>query len=132
MKTETYYLKSFSELEKTFERKHKQKQLSRCACKKRILKHFTKFTGKHLCHRIFFNKVAGFSPATLLKKRPWHRCFPVNFAKFLKTHFCIEHLWWLLLHKLTYNAQTAEFSFALSLRLVWIVFLFVEHITPIF
>ena len=23
--------------------------------------------------------------ATLLKKRPWHRCFPVNFAKFLRT-----------------------------------------------
>ena len=24
-------------------------------------------------------------PATLLKKRLWHRCFPVNFAKFLRT-----------------------------------------------
>ena len=24
-------------------------------------------------------------PATLLKKRLCHRCFPVNFAKFLKT-----------------------------------------------
>ena len=23
--------------------------------------------------------------ATLLKKRLWHRCFPVNFAKFLRT-----------------------------------------------
>ena len=26
-------------------------------------------------------------PATLLKKRLWRRCFPVNFAKFLKTVF---------------------------------------------
>ena len=26
-------------------------------------------------------------PATLLKKRLWHRCFPVNFAKFLITPF---------------------------------------------
>ena len=26
-------------------------------------------------------------PATLLKKRLWHRCFPVHFAKFLKTPF---------------------------------------------
>ena len=26
-----------------------------------------------------------YAPATLLKKRPWHRCFPVNFAKFLRT-----------------------------------------------
>ena len=31
------------------------------------------------------------------KKRLWYRCFPVNFAKFLKTPFFIEHLWWLLL-----------------------------------
>ena len=26
-------------------------------------------------------------PATLLKKRLWHRCFPVNFVKFLRTPF---------------------------------------------
>ena len=26
-------------------------------------------------------------PATLLEKRLWHRCFPVNFAKFLRTPF---------------------------------------------
>ena len=25
--------------------------------------------------------------ATLFKKRPWHRCFPVNFVKFLRTPF---------------------------------------------
>ena len=31
-----------------------------------------------------FNKVVGLRLATLLKKRLWHRCFPVNF-------------WWLLL-----------------------------------
>ena len=36
-------------------------------------------------------------PATLLKKRLWHRCFPVNFVKFLRTPFYIKHLWWLLL-----------------------------------
>ena len=36
-------------------------------------------------------------PVTLLKKRLWHRCFPVNFAKFLRTPFLAEHLWWLLL-----------------------------------
>ena len=34
---------------------------------------------------------------TLLKKSLWHRCFPVNFAKFLKTPFFTEHLRWLLL-----------------------------------
>ena len=26
-------------------------------------------------------------PATLLKKRLWHRCFPVNFVKFLRIAF---------------------------------------------
>ena len=36
-------------------------------------------------------------PATLLKKRLWHRCFLVNFVKFVATLFFIEHLWWLLL-----------------------------------
>ena len=36
-------------------------------------------------------------PATLLKKRLWHWCFPVNFVKFLRTPFRIEHLWRLLL-----------------------------------
>ena len=36
-------------------------------------------------------------PATLLKKRLCHRCFPVNFVKFLRTSFYTAHLWWLLL-----------------------------------
>ena len=36
-------------------------------------------------------------PATLLKKTLWHRCFPVNFAKFLRTPFLTEHLRRLLL-----------------------------------
>ena len=39
-------------------------------------------------------------PATLLKKRLWHMCFPVNFAKFLRTLFFTEHLQWLLLNRL--------------------------------
>ena len=50
-------------------------------CKKGVLKNFTKFTEKHLCQNLFSLKVAG------LKKEPWHRCFPVNFVKFLRTPF---------------------------------------------
>ena len=38
-----------------------------------------------------------FRPATSLKKRLCHSCFPVNFAKFLRTPYLTEHLWWLLL-----------------------------------
>ena len=59
----------------------------RCSMKKGVLRNFTKFTGKHLCLSLSFNKVAGLKPATLLKKRLWHRCFPVNFAKFSITPF---------------------------------------------
>ena len=55
--------------------------------KKGVLKYFAKFTRKHLCQCLFFNKVSGLRPVTLLKKRLWHRCFPVNFAKFLRTPF---------------------------------------------
>ena len=42
-------------------------------CKKDVLRNFAKFTGKHLCQRLFLNKVAGLRHSTLLKKRPWHR-----------------------------------------------------------
>ena len=46
-------------------------------CEKGVLRNFAKFTGKHLCESLFFNKVT---------------------AKFLRTPFFTEHLWWLLLH----------------------------------
>ena len=32
-----------------------------------------------------------------LKKRLWHRCFPIIFVKFVKTPFFTEHFRWLLL-----------------------------------
>ena len=45
-------------------------------------------------------------PATLLKKRLWHRCFPVNLVKFLRTPFLIEHQWWLLLKIVSWKSLT--------------------------
>ena len=65
--------------------------------KKGVLRKFAKFTGKYLCQNLFYNKVAGLRPTTLSKKRPWHRCFPVKFVKFLRTPFLTEHPRWLLL-----------------------------------
>ena len=59
----------------------------RCSVIKVVFRNFAKFTGKHLCKSLFFNKVAGLKSATLLKKNLWHRCFPVNFTKFLRTPF---------------------------------------------
>ena len=66
-------------------------------CKKNVLRNFAKFTGKHLCQSLFFKELTGLRPATVLKKKLWHRCFHVNLAKFLRTPFLTEHLRWLLL-----------------------------------
>ena len=48
--------------------KHTEAGLPEVFYKKGVLRNFTKFTGKHLCQSLFFNKVA------------------------------VEHLWWLLLN----------------------------------
>ena len=64
-----------------------QKQPSEVFYAKGVIRNFTKFTGKHLCQSLFFNKVAGLR----------HRCFPVNFVKFPRTPFFTEYLRWLLL-----------------------------------
>ena len=66
-------------------------------CKHDVLRNFTKFTGKHLWQSHQKTPVAGLGPATLLKKRLWHRCFPLNFTTFLRRLFLTEHFWWLLL-----------------------------------
>ena len=73
-------------------RPSKQKQSPRG-----VVKNFTKFTGKPLCQSLLFNKVTSLIPATSLKKRLWHKCFPMDFAKFSRKPFFIEHVWWLLM-----------------------------------
>ena len=60
-------------------------------CKKGILKNSTKFTRKHLCWSLFFNKVSDLRPTTLLKKRLRHRCFQEFYESFDNTFF-IEYL----------------------------------------
>ena len=46
----------------------------------------------------FFKKAAGLKACNFIKKRLQHRCFPVNFAKFLRIPFVTGHLHrWLLL-----------------------------------
>ena len=55
-----------------------------CSKKKGVLKIVTKFTEKHLSQSLLFNKVARLRPATLLKKRLWHKCLPMNFANLLR------------------------------------------------
>ena len=53
---------------------------------------------QHFKH-VLQTKVAGFPVATLLKKRYRHRCFPVNFAEFLRTPFLHNTSGQLLLKK---------------------------------
>ena len=73
------------DLSKTFHQRLQSYRSRWCSIKKGIYKSFAKLTGKHLCQSLFFNKVARLRTATLLKKRLWQRCFPVNFVKFLRT-----------------------------------------------
>ena len=41
-----------------------------------------------------------------IKKRLWHKCFHVNFAKFLRTPFLTEHLRWLLLQVFIFFSES--------------------------
>ena len=59
------------------------------SCKKVPLK-ISQNSRENTCARVSFLiklQAAGYRPATLLKKRIWQRCFPVNFVKFLRTPF---------------------------------------------
>ena len=69
----------------------------RCSVKKVFLE-ISQNSQENTCARVSFLIQLQGSPATLLKKRLWHRCFPVNFAKFLRTPFLTEYIRWLLLN----------------------------------
>ena len=71
-------ISSFRKFPHVIERFH---TLTDVFCKKGALR------GKYLCQSLFFDKVAGLRPATLLKKNLWRRWFPVNFTKFLRPPF---------------------------------------------
>ena len=77
-----------------------------CSVWKGVLRKFTKFTGEHLCQSLFFNKAAGLRPATLFKKRLWHKCFSVNFVKFLRTSFLENTSGRLFLKKKTWSSRS--------------------------
>ena len=92
-----------------------QKQSSRGVLKKDVLRNFAKFTGKHLCQSLFFNKVAG------LRR---------NFAKFLRTPFVTEHLWWLLLTTVDISDVCFWFKFK-RLQIISIWYLIFTEVTSI-
>ena len=61
-----------------------------------VLKNFAKFTGKHLCRNLFFNKVADLRPAILLKQDAGAGV-SCDFCEIFKNTFFVEHLRRLLL-----------------------------------
>ena len=81
-----------------------------CSVKKVFLE-ISQNSQENTCGRVSFLIKLQAPPATLLKKRLWHRCFPVNFAKFLRPPFFTEHLWWLLLEKNTKKEIVLGLSF---------------------
>ena len=88
----------------------------RCSVKKGVLRNFAEFPGKHLCQRLFANKVESARPETLSKKSLQYRCFPVNFAKFLRTAFLQNTFTRLLLRKENYRAIWMKYQPLISLR----------------
>ena len=68
--------------------------VQRCSVKKVFLK-ILQNSQENIRARIFI-----LINTVLLKKRLWHRCFLVNFAKILRTAFFREYLRWLLLIKI--------------------------------
>ena len=55
-------------------------------CKKGVVRNVSKFTGKHLCHSLFFNKVAG--PAcSFIKKETLAQVFSCEFCEISKSTF---------------------------------------------
>ena len=55
-------------------------------CKKDVLGNFAKFTGKHLCQSLFFNKVAG-GACNFIKKETLTQVFSCEFCEISKNTF---------------------------------------------
>ena len=65
-----------------------QKQSSRGVVYKKVFLEISQNSQENTCAEVsFLIKLQVSRLATLLKKRLWHRSFPVNFAKFLRTTF---------------------------------------------
>ena len=66
-----------------------------CSVKKCVIRNFAKFTGKHLCQSLFFNKVADLWPqaCNFIKKEALAQALSCEFGEISKSKFFTEHLW---------------------------------------
>ena len=94
----------------------------RCSGRKDALRNFAKFTGKHLCQGLF---MSGPKACNFIKKRLWHKCFPLNFAKFLRIPFLQNTSERLLLFKANrvsdYYAKRIYIKVFLWIVVLWIL-----------
>ena len=72
--------------------KEKREAVVKSCSVKKVFIEIWQNSQENICARVSFL-------ITLLKRRLWHRCFPVISVKFLRTPFFIEHLWWLLMKR---------------------------------
>ena len=91
----------------------------RCSVKRGVLKNFAKFTGKHMCWSLCLIKLQTWRPATLLKMRLQHRCFPVKIAKFLEMHVLKNTCEGLLLSKMEWTLVNQPQRSRLLLSFKW-------------
>ena len=71
--------------------KNTRSKHQRCSMIKVVLINFTKFTGKHLCERFFFNKLAG-QACNFIKKESLVQVLSCEFWEISKNTFSTEHL----------------------------------------
>ena len=63
-----------------------------CSVIKGVFRNLAKFTGKRLCQSLIFNKVAGLSPAVLLKNETFTQMSSCKVCKISKNIFFVEFL----------------------------------------
>ena len=74
----------FFKVEAIIRRRSSRSSRRRCSVKKSVFKYFANFTGKHLVG-VFLIKLQTFKFYNFIKKRLQHKCFPVKFAKSIRT-----------------------------------------------
>ena len=79
----------FAQIANLIERQKEVSDLQKQPPEEKVFLEITQNSQENICARVslLIKLLLGLRPATLSKKRLWHRCFPVNFAKFLRTPF---------------------------------------------
>ena len=69
---------------------------------KKVFLEISQNSQKYICARVSY----------LIKLQAWDKCFLVNFVKFPRKPFFIEHLWWLLLQIYLRKGANSDFFYS--------------------